>query len=290
MSLRFDIFIPVPEGLSRIDVFDQPEPGSPRMWMLGRMTFLAPRAPEPWQLGERVRFEPMDQSWQHRPSFAYTEPPSPPETTRVPVPLPSAPDNLLHYSPPPSARRSAYSVSSSGTNPQHAISHGMVREQSQQLERPESPGSYPRPRQSDAYPSDPIGRQSNVELEQESHSSRDSFYTASPSHPLPLTFPHPQPVTQNPWLTDNSRDGSLGGQNPWGHQAQAWNESAEPPRGAGRHDSYYESMPSPPSPTLDVEQQEEFVPAPQATVNLSPLEGQWEMSLRILPGESPFST
>jgi len=60
MRLRNDIFNTTPEGLSRIDVFDQPDPRSPRKRMLGRMIFLAPRAPEPWQLGGHVRFESME--------------------------------------------------------------------------------------------------------------------------------------------------------------------------------------------------------------------------------------
>jgi len=68
----------------------------------------------------------------------HLEPPSPPEANRALVPLPSALDNLLHYSPPLLPRRSADSASSYGINPQ-----GSVREQSRQLERPESPGSYP---------------------------------------------------------------------------------------------------------------------------------------------------
>jgi len=65
--LRSEIFTTTPEGLSRIDVFDQLERGSQRKRMLGRMTFLAPRAQEPWQLGERVRFDPTEPS-QRRPS------------------------------------------------------------------------------------------------------------------------------------------------------------------------------------------------------------------------------
>jgi len=385
MPLRNDIFNTTPEGLSRIDVFDQLEPGSLRKLRLGRRTFLAPHAQEPRQLGGRVRFEPMGPSrerrpssegtyrrrsrsgdrerqpfftpvpgaawgspspaWDHWSSGATTNPPrippippliyrdyygrsrsqrylrgrqsesrrtrypvrhmeqsSPPEATPPPVPVPSASDILLHYSPPPSARRSADSTSSSSTNPRHGISRGSVREQFWQPKQPGSSRSYSHPTQSYAtdpyYPlSDPVGRHSNAER-QESHSSRDSFHTASPPHPLLPTLAHPQTVIQDPGFTDNNRNGRPGSQSSWGHQQDAWNASAEPRHGSGRHDSYYESMPPPSLPppplaTLEVERRAESVSAPQAMVNISPLVGQWqrdEMSLRILLGEYPLST
>ena len=363
MPLRNDIFNATPEGLSRIDVFDQPEPGSPRKRMLGRMTFFAPR-PEPRQLGEHVHFESTGPSWERRPLPERThrrrsrsghrsgqpsltpvpvaawgtpsldhwsggattnpaviygedygrsgshrqlddrqgesrgtrhpdrhmEPPSPPEATRALVPLPSVSDTLFHYSPLSPPREGADSASPSSTNPRHVISHGSVHEQSRQPEGLESSRSYSRPMQSYAtdpyYPlHDPVGRQS-AELGQESHSSRDSFHTASPPHPLLPTLSHPQPVIQDLGFADNSRDG----QSSWGHQQDAWNASAEP-RGSGRYDPYYESMPPPPPPLTMLERREESVSAPQAMENLS-LEGQWqrdEMSLRILLSEYPCS-
>jgi len=291
--LRFDIFVPVPEGLSRIDVLNHPEPGSPRERMGGE-AFLVYHPQEPWPSGGHVRFEPTEPSRERRssperthrsrsrsgqnrerqPSFtpvpvapwaapsldhwsggATTNPPviysqdfgwpenhghlrdrqneshrarypvrhmeqsSPPEATRAPVPVPSAPDILLHHSPPPSSRQNAASASSSGINPRRIISHGSVREQSRRSERPESPRSYSRPTQSYATNpyhllSDPVGRQSNAELGQGSHSSRDSLQTSMPP-PLP-----------------------------------------------------------PPLATLEVERREEPVSAPQGTVNLSPLDGK----------------
>jgi len=356
MPLRNNIFNTTPEGLSRIDIVDQPEPRSSRKRMLGRMAPPAPRASEPRQLGERVRFEPTCPSRDPRPSperthrrrsrsghrerqpsstpvpvtawpapsldpwssSATTNPPvlygedygrpgshrhlhdqrSESRRARYPVrhmeqsssqeaaravPVPSVPDIRLHDSAPLSPRWSADSASSLNTNPQHVISRGSVREQSRQSERPESSGSYSRPTQSyatDAYypPSDPVGRQSNAELEQKSHSSRDSFHTASPPHPLPPTLSHPQLVIQNPSFTDNSRDGSFGGQDPWSHQAHAWNASTEPGRASARYDSYHETIPPSPRPpphvTAEVERREESTSAPQAMVKLSPLEGQ----------------
>lgn len=374
MALRNDIFNTTPEGLSRIDVFDQPEPGSPRKRMLGRMIFLAPRAPEPWQLGEHVRFEPTEpprrrrsppesRFRRHSRPFQYREPPSiytpmpvaawaappldhwsgggattnppvtviygedygrsgshrrphdrqsdsrrvrqpsrhvelsnPPETTRAPgVPIPSGPD--INY-PPPSPSRTR-STSPSSTNPPQIIG---LREQSRRSEQPGSSRSHSRPAQLYAtdlhYPlSNPVGRQSNPELGRESRSSRDSFHTASHPPRLPPIPSPPQPVIRS-WLTDNGREGGLGGQDPWGFRAHA---STEPARGSGRDDfytSHYEPVPTPPPPpppltTLEADRREGSVSAPQAVGSISPLEGQWqrdEISLRLLLGEYPSST
>jgi len=352
MPLGFDIFFPLHEGLSRIDLLDQPEPGFPWPWMLGRKTFLAPSAQEPRQQREHVRFKQTEPSQEGRPSpertnrrrsrsgrnperqpsftsvpvaaspapsldsrpssattnpaviysggrgrsgsdrynhdrqsesrrarytARHVEQSSPPEAIRAPAP--SAPDIRLHYGPPPSPRRSADSASSSSTNPRHVISRGSVREQSRQIEPPKPSGSYSCSMQSYAtdpyHPlGDPVSRRSNTELEQDSHSSRDSFHTASPHHPLPLTLAYRQPVIQNRWFTDNSHDGRFAAQDTWGHQAHAGNGSAEP---AGRHDSHEESMPPshlpPPFTTPDVVRREESVPPQAVMVNLSPLEG-----------------